>query len=82
MDINLYLANDLVTYRKRDDVLTLLINLGYLAYDGTQGKAYIPNEEMWPEFAKIIREMKQVYFSCRDESLISFFSAIVLIIHL
>lgn len=27
------IANDLVTFRSRDDVLTLLIHLGYLAYD-------------------------------------------------
>ena len=27
------LANDLVTFRGQDDVLTLMIHLGYLAYD-------------------------------------------------
>lgn len=26
-------ANDLVTFQNRDDVLTLLIHLGYLSYD-------------------------------------------------
>lgn len=26
-------SNDLVTFREKDDVLTLLIHLGYLAYD-------------------------------------------------
>ena len=31
MDTNGF-ANDLVTFRSRDDVLTLLIHLGYLAY--------------------------------------------------
>lgn len=52
-------ANDLVTYRNKDDVLTLLIHLGYLAYDEPQGNAYIPNEEIRLEFAKIIREVKR-----------------------
>ena len=37
-------ANDLVTFKNRDDVLTLLIHLGYLAYEETTGKACIPNE--------------------------------------
>ncbi|MEZ3467953.1 MAG: hypothetical protein K1W40_05725 [Schaedlerella sp.] len=26
-------SNDLITFRNRDDVLTLLIHLGYLSYD-------------------------------------------------
>lgn len=52
-------ANDLVTFRNRDDVLTLLIHLGYLAYDAETQKAYIPNEEVRKEFAKTIREVKR-----------------------
>lgn len=52
-------ANDLVTFRNRDDVLTLLIHLGYLAYDEAAGKVYIPNEEIRMEFAKIVREVKR-----------------------
>lgn len=39
-------ANDLVTFRNRDDVLTLMIHLGYLAYDEESQKVYIPNEEI------------------------------------
>ena len=42
--------NDMVTFRNKDDVLTLLIHLGYLAYDQKTGKAYIPNEEIRREF--------------------------------
>ena len=38
--------NDMVTFRNKDDVLTLLIHLGYLAYDQTMGMAYIPNEDI------------------------------------
>ena len=52
-------ANDLVTFRNRDDVLTLLIHLGYLAYDETEGRAYIPNEEIRMEFVKIVRDVKK-----------------------
>lgn len=49
-------ANDLKTFRNRDDVLTLLIHLGYLAYDEQTGQVRIPNEEIRREFAKTIRE--------------------------
>lgn len=52
-------ANDLVTFRNRDDVLTLLIHLGYLAYDKKTEKAHIPNEEIRMEFAKIVRDVKR-----------------------
>ena len=56
-------ANDLVTFRNRDDVLTLLIHLGYLAYDENTQRVRIPNEEIRMEFAKTIREVK------RDETI-------------
>lgn len=52
-------ANDLVTFRDRDDVLTLLIHLGYLAYDAETGKVYIPNEEIRQEFARAIRQVRR-----------------------
>jgi hypothetical protein len=38
-----------------DDVLTLLIHLGYLAYDRS-GDAYIPNEEVKGSFYRAIRD--------------------------
>jgi hypothetical protein len=47
--------NDMTTFRKRDDVLTLLIHLGYLAYDRS-GKAYIPNEEVKDSFYNAIED--------------------------
>lgn len=50
-------ANDLVTFRSRDDVLTLLIHLGYLAYDSEKQTVRIPNEEIKLEFQKSIREI-------------------------
>lgn len=50
-------ANDLVTFRDKNDVLTLLIHLGYLAYDGKTQKVRIPNEEIRLEFAKTVRQV-------------------------
>ena len=58
VDINGF-SNDLVTFRNRDDILTLLIHLGYLAYHEDTGKAFIPNEEIRLEFCRTIREDKR-----------------------
>ena len=58
VDINGF-SNDLVTFRNRDDILTLLIHLGYLAYNENAGKAFIPNEEIRLEFCRTIREDKR-----------------------
>ena len=51
-------ANDLTTFRSKNDVLTLLIHLGYLAYDADKGTVHIPNEEIKQEFQKSIHEVK------------------------
>ena len=50
-------ANDLVTFKGKDDVLTLMIHLGYLAYNSETKTAHIPNEEIRLEFQKSIREV-------------------------
>ena len=50
--------NDVAGVKSRDDMLTLLIHLGYLAYDGEEGTVRIPNEEIRIEFSKSIREVK------------------------
>lgn len=42
--------NDMRNFRTKDDVLTLLIHLGYLAYDSEGEKAFIPNREIVREF--------------------------------
>jgi hypothetical protein len=42
--------NDMTTIRRKDDVLTLLVHLGYLAYDSAEKSVYIPNEEVRQEF--------------------------------
>ena len=52
-------SNDLITFHDQDDVLTLLIHLGYLAYDEKSEMVHIPNEEIRLEFARSIRKVKQ-----------------------
>ena len=46
-----FFQNDMVSFRDKDDVLTLLIHLGYLGYDQMRKRAFIPNEEIRFEFA-------------------------------
>lgn len=48
--------NDMVTFKNKNDVMTSLIHLGYLAYDGQERKAYIPNEEIRSEFFDALEE--------------------------
>ncbi len=38
--------NDMTTFKSASDVLTLLIHLGYPAYDSKTQEAFIPNEEV------------------------------------
>ena len=47
--------NDMVTFHCADDVLTLLVHLGYLAYRSDTQCVYIPNKEVRDEF---VRSMK------------------------
>lgn len=42
--------NDMRNFKVKDDVLTLLIHLGYLAYDSVSEEAFIPNKEIIREF--------------------------------
>ncbi len=42
--------NDMHNFRTKDDVLTLLIHLGYLGYDAETKEAFIPNREIIEEF--------------------------------
>lgn len=50
--------NDMVTFRNKDDVITLLIHLGYLAYNRKKQTAYVPNEEIRGEFIDAVEENK------------------------
>ena len=46
--------NDMTTFKSRDDVLTLLVHLGYLAYDETAKEVFIPNMEIYDEFENAV----------------------------
>ncbi|MBQ9168208.1 MAG: AAA family ATPase [Oscillospiraceae bacterium] len=42
--------NDMTSFQSSDDVLTMLIHLGYLGYDSERGEAFIPNKEILEVF--------------------------------
>ncbi len=46
--------NDMTTFSNKDDVLTLLIHLGYLAFDREYSEVFIPNVEIQREFRNAI----------------------------
>ena len=48
--------NDMVNFHSRDDVLTMLIHLGYLAYRADTKEVYIPNEEVRSAFVRAIKK--------------------------
>ncbi|MCI8744341.1 MAG: AAA family ATPase, partial [Lachnospiraceae bacterium] len=48
--------NDMITFKSKDDVLTLLIHLGYLAYDSSNRTAFVPNEEIRSELMDAIED--------------------------
>ncbi len=50
--------NDMVNFKNKNDVLTALIHLGYLAYDQDKKVAFIPNEEIRIEFEEALEETK------------------------
>jgi hypothetical protein len=47
--------NDLFVIRTRDDVLTVLIHLGYLSFDWNTEKCYIPNREVAGEMVNAVK---------------------------
>ena len=51
-------TNDMTTFRDENDVLTLLIHLGYLGYDQDTHSAFVPNEEIRQELAKAVKRKK------------------------
>lgn len=48
--------NDMTSLSGKDDIFTLLVHLGYLAYDMETEEVFIPNEEVRNEFIRAIRE--------------------------
>ncbi len=64
--------NDMSTFHTKDDVLTLLIHLGYLAFDAEKKEVFIPNKEImgefenamsvggWPEIMRILQASEKL----------------------
>ena len=50
-------TNDMFTFNSADDVLTLLIHLGYLSYNMKENTVRIPNEEVKSEFINCIEDL-------------------------
>ena len=48
--------NDFDRFRSKDDILTLLVHLGYLTYDSQKETVHIPNEEVRGEFEGFLKE--------------------------
>lgn len=48
--------NDMVSFKCKDDVLTMLVHLGYLAYDDERSEVYIPNQEVRYSFERAIMD--------------------------
>jgi ribosomal protein S8 len=46
--------NDVTSFKSKDDVLTVLIHLGYLVYDSENKDVFIPNEEVRLAFAQSV----------------------------
>lgn len=49
--------NDMSTFASKDDVLTLLVHLGYLTYDSIMETVTIPNKEVSQEYINAISTM-------------------------
>ena len=50
-------SNDMTTFASKDDVLTLLVHLGYLTYHSTTESVAIPNREVSKEYVNAISTM-------------------------
>ena len=48
--------NDLENFRNKDDILTLLVHLGYLTWDSSDETVHIPNQEVREEFLNFLKE--------------------------
>ena len=47
--------NDMTSFKSKDDVLSLFVHLGYLAYDEVEKSVFIPNKEVRQEFMRAIK---------------------------
>lgn len=46
---------DIISFNSADDVITLLIHMGYMAYDSKTKKVFILNDEVRSVFLRAIR---------------------------
>ena len=60
--------NDMTTFHSKDDVLTLLVHLGYLGYDFENKSVYIPNKEVEDAF---IQSIKNCHWDYASEAVIN-----------
>ena len=51
-------TNDMTTFHGKDDVLTLLVHLGYLSYHWPDRTVSIPNKEVSQEYINAISTMQ------------------------
>ena len=58
--------NDTVSFSSRDDVITYLIHLGYLAYDQRKQCAFIPKDEYY-QAQKAIRNVTPIQYKVDDD---------------
>ncbi len=64
-----HFQNDMNTFHDKDDVLTLLVHLGYLSYDPQKKTVSIPNKEVAQEFVASIEEIEaygEVFHSIQE----------------
>lgn len=54
-------SNDMTTFATKDDVLTLLVHLGYLTYDNEKETLEIPNREVSQEYVNAISTMMRTH---------------------
>ena len=66
--------NDIININSKDDVLTLLVHLGYLAFDNNTDEVYIPNKEIEAEFRNVLEESDWHIVAGTVNSFAQFFS--------
>ena len=66
--------NDIININSKDDVLTLLVHLGYLAFDNNTDEVYIPNKEIEAEFRNVLEETDWHIVAGTVNSFAQFFS--------
>lgn len=55
--------NDTVNFEDKDDILTYLIHLGYLAYNQKREMAFVPNEEIREELFRYSKAIQRGYIT-------------------